>query len=61
MSVVAGKEGKRPAHSRHRQKHDDQLLLAENRVPNESVQEPSQPTAPFLYKGAIIRQVVSID
>jgi hypothetical protein len=61
MLVVAGKEGERPAHSRHRQKHDNQLLLAENRVPHESVQEPGQSTAPFLYKGAIVGQVVAID
>jgi hypothetical protein len=61
MSVVAGREVERPAHSRHGQKHDDQLFLAEDRVPNESVQEPGQSAAPFLYEGAIVRQMVTID
>lgn len=46
--------------SRDSEEHNHQLFLAENGVSDESIQEPSQPSSPFLYKGTIVGQVVTI-
>lgn len=49
------------AHGRYGKEHDDELLLAENGMADESVEEPTKATTALFDESAVVGKVVPID